>query len=145
MITKQKETWYVARRGELLAEQFLLGLKPDYVTEMRDSDLGFDYMAFFTKPDKSPVAIAVQVKTTERSIQGKYAFPAAQLGRLFYANLPVLILVIDVKNNEIYFNWIKDAVSAEQANALDNRVSSAIPLRLSTPEEQDKLRREILA
>ena len=134
----------MARRGELLAEQFLLGLKPDYVTEMPGSDLGFDYIAFFTKPDKAPVAVAVQVKTTERGINGRYAFPAAQLSRLFHANLPVLILVIDVKNNEIYFNWIKDAVSAEQASALDNRVSWNIALRLSTPEEQEKLRLEIL-
>ena len=127
-----------------MAEQFLLGLKPDYVTEMSDSDLGFDYMAFFTKPDKSPVAIAVEVKTTERGVNGRYAFPSAQLNRLFHANLPVLILVIDVKNNEIYFNWIKDAVSAEQADALPDRKTSAINLRLFTPEEQDRLRREIL-
>ena len=145
MITKQKETWYVARRGELLAEQFLIELKPDYVTPMRGgADLGFDYVAFFTKPDKSPIAIAVVVKITESPINGRYPFPVSQLRQLRGGTLPVLVLVIDVKHNEMYFNWADQAVSPDQADALNKRVSCTATLRPSTPEEQEKLRHEIL-
>ena len=145
MTTKQKETWYVARRGELLAELFLIELKPDYVTPMRGgADLGFDYVAFFTKPDKSPIAIAVVVKTTERAINGRYPFPVAQLRQLRGGTLPILVLVIDVKHNEMYFNWTDQAVSADQSDAFSNRASYNTTLRLSTPEEQEKLRHEIL-
>jgi hypothetical protein len=54
MIEQTRNTWYVARRGELLAEEFLQDLKPSYLSPMQGLDLGIDYMAFFQKADGSP-------------------------------------------------------------------------------------------
>ena len=144
MIEQTNKTWYVARGGELLAEQFLLDLAPHYLCPMNERGIGIDYMAFFSRSDGSIVVIAVEVKATQQEIKGRYSFPASQAKRLLKLNIPVLVVVIDVKENEIYFNWIKDAIPVEQQKALSSVQSCRIILRESTQEERDKLKQEII-
>lgn len=145
MIEQANKAWYVARRGELLAEQFLLELKPNYISPMQGLDFGIDYMAFFSKSDGTPIAIAIAVKATQQEIKGHYLLSSSQAQRLLNSNLPVLIIVIDVKSNNTYFNWIREAIPAEQKASLHRTVSCRIDLRAATPEELAKLRQEILA
>lgn len=144
MIEQTNKTWYVARRGELLAEQFLLDLAPSYLSAVQSQDLGIDYMAFVQKADGTPVVIGVEVKTTQHDIKGRYSLPSSQVRHLLNMNVPVLILVVDVKDNNIYFNWVKEALSEEQKASLDKTSSCNIQLRMSTADEREKLRQEII-
>jgi hypothetical protein len=144
MIEQTNKTWYIARRGELLAEEFLLDLAPNYLAPMQDTSIGIDYMAFFSRDDGSIVVIAIEVKATQQEVKGRYSFPSSQALRLLKLNIPALILVVDVKENGIHFNWIRDAIPIEQQASLANTSSCRIILRASTPEERAKLRQEIL-
>jgi hypothetical protein len=137
--------WYVARRGELLAEQFLLALQPDNVSASRSENVPFDFIAFFTKPDQTLFIIGVEVKATQQEIGGRYPFPAKQAMSLLHSNIPVLVVVIDVKTNEVYFNWIKDAIPAEKQAGLSDLQSCTLRLRKSSEEEMQRLRNEIMA
>ena len=65
---KRNTAWYVSRRGELLAEQFILNLHPDSVVASPPESSPFDFIAFFTKPDGTPVTIGVEVKAPVRAL-----------------------------------------------------------------------------
>lgn len=144
MTEKKPNPWYVAQRGELLAESFLLGLEPNELRIMKDSDMGFDYVAFFSKADSAPVLIGVEAKATEREVKGRYPFQLEHLKRLQNSNIPILIVVLDVKRNEIYFNWAQDAIPAKDKKSSDARSVFKLDLRKATPEEVEKLKREII-
>jgi hypothetical protein len=62
------QVWYVARRGELLAQEFLLELGAQYLASLEPADVGFDYMAFFSGKDQGTRVVAVEVKATEREV-----------------------------------------------------------------------------
>ena len=144
MIEQKNKAWYIARRGELLAQEFLLELEPCSLSPMQDLDLGIDYMAFFQKADGTIVVTAVEVKATEREIKDRYSYSSAQAKRLLSMNIPVLILVIDVKATTVYFNWIRNAISSDQREMLDKTSTCSITLRTSTEQERQQLKREIL-
>ena len=145
MTDQNKNLWYVARRGELLAEQFLLDLAPDQLSNLQGPAPPFDYLAFFSKSDGTPVVIAVEVKTTQREIKRSFplAVSSAQLKRWVNSNLPVLLVVADVKNNEVFFNWVRDAIQPADKKLMNRAVYPTV-LRKDTSEEKEKLKREIL-
>jgi Holliday junction resolvase-like predicted endonuclease len=144
MREKENKAWYIGRRGELLAEEFLLELETTYVASLQQSDIGLDYVAFFSKDDGTPVIIAVEVKATEQEIKGRFVMQSSLLKRLRHLNVPVLIIVVDVKHNDIYFTWAQDAVPPEREDSLRRSAMCTISLRKATSEEKDLLKHEIL-
>ena len=144
MTDKKNNTWYVEERGALLAEGFLLELRPAELRIMQNSEVGFDYVAFFSKADSSPVLIGVEAQATEQKVNGGYPFQVAQLKRLQNSNIPILIVVLDVKRNEIYFNWAQDAMPEKYKKSLGRRSEIPLELRKATLEEVEKLKQEIL-
>ena len=143
MKDKRNNPWYVEERAALLAESFLLGLGPFELRVIQNSDVGFDYLAFFSKIDSAPVLIGVETKATEQEVNGGYPFQVAQLKRLQNSNIPILILVLDVKRNEIFFNWAQDAIPEKYKELLSKRSSIPIELRKATSEEVETLKQEI--
>lgn len=142
---KNTTSYIVARRGELLAEQFLLELEPKQVSSLQNQDIGFDYIVFFTKADGSTSTVAVEVKSTEKEIiGGRYSLPTSSIEKLLNSNLPVLIIVVNVKSNEIYFNWIRDSIPTDYKKTLEQRWMYTVKLRKATPTEVEKLKKEIL-
>lgn len=137
--------WYVEERGTLLAESFLLGLGPHELRILRNSEVGFDYVAFFSKLDSAPVLVGVATIATEQEVNDDYPFQVAQLKRLQKSNIPILIVVLDVKRNEIYFNWAQDAIQENYKGLLSRRSELPIKLRKATLEEVEKLKQEINA
>ena len=146
MMTKTEVPWYITKRGELLTKQLLFELAPDDLIYTGDhAEPLFNYMALLLKPDGSPVTIAIAVKATEEEIQGIYPFKVSDLEKFKNSNIPVLILVIDVKRNQLFFNWAKKSIVPEQENSLTLEQFVSISLHQSTPEEIKKLKQEILA
>jgi hypothetical protein len=139
---KAKQAWYVERRGELLAEQFLIDLGADYVSSRRSTDPGLDYVAFFKKNGGMPRVIGVQLERTQREVTGRYRMSAGQIRRLQGSDLPILMIVADVKHNEIHYAWMREEVLPER---MDSSRGASITLRKWMPGEKSKLRHEILA
>ena len=103
MMTKTEVPWYITKRGELLTKQFLFELAPDDLIYTGDHpEPLFNYMALFLKPDGSPITIAITVKATEEEIKGVYPFNVSELEKFKKSNIPVLMLVIDVKRNQYF-------------------------------------------
>jgi hypothetical protein len=145
MITQTDVPWYVTKRGELLTKEFLFEIEPDDLIYTGDhAEHLFDYMALFLKPDGSPVTIAIAVKATEEEIQGIYPFKVSDLKKFKNSNIPVLILAIDVKRNQFFFNWAEKSIIPEQTNSLNSEQFVSVTLRQGTPEEIQKLKQEIM-
>jgi hypothetical protein len=140
----RNEAWYVAQRAELLAEQFVLDIHPSSVIKNKIPGPPFDFLAMFMRPDDSPVVIGVEVKATQHEISGAYPFPAKQAVRLLHSNIPILILVIDVKSNDIWFNWIRDAIPPDKQDKLADLHTCRLKLRKSSVEAVEHLRDEII-
>jgi hypothetical protein len=140
MSDKDRKTWYVGDRGELLAQIFLEDLNPISVSHTEHNSL-FDYTVTFAAPNGGLRLIAVEVKATERPIKDKYVFGADVVRRLSNINVPVLILVVDVKNNAIYYTWARTAAKLLPQNADTTTVHVAVK---RADEHKEKLLQEIL-
>jgi hypothetical protein len=100
----------LGRRAELIAELFLEGLRPEFVARST-ADLPYDFLVGFRNPRGGVNHIGVEVKSTERLVRGRYPVPKHEYERLAYSNLPVLLLVVDVKENQLFYGWISPEVS----------------------------------
>ena len=90
--------------GGLLAQEFLFELGAISV-DLASQKLGFDYLAVF-RDDRSSKIIAVEVKATEDDITGRYRLNRSSYYRLRETNIPVLLVVVNVKQNRLFFEWI---------------------------------------
>jgi hypothetical protein len=122
---------FVARRGELLAELFLQDLKPEFVARAT-GDVGYDFLVGFRNPRGGVNNIPVEVKTTERMVQNRYPLPRKQYFRYANSNIPLLLIVVDVKHNRFFFNRIcsDDAVASPE--------SASVMIELTEVDEQTK-------
>lgn len=92
----------VGRRGELLAELFLQELGAQFVARPT-ADLGYDFFVGFNNADGGVNLVAVEVKATERSVQHRYPVPKQLFRRLAHSNIPVVLLVANVKENRLFY------------------------------------------
>lgn len=90
------------RRGELLAELFLQDLGAEFVARPT-ADLGYDFFVGFSNPDGGINIAAVEVKATDRPIQSRYPLQKRLFRRLANSNIPVLLLVVNVKENRLFY------------------------------------------
>ena len=108
-----------------------------------DPEHEVDYMALFSKPNGGLVMIAITVKPTEEEIKGVYPFKVSELEMFKKSNIPVLMLVIDVKRNQYFLNWANNVIIKESANAGSEK-SVSVLLRHGTPEVIQQLKQEIM-
>ena len=109
--------WYVEERGTLLAESFLLGLRPLELRVMQNSEAGFDYVAFFSKVDSAPVLVGVETKATEQEVDGGFPFQVAQLKGI-KSRLVVFPeenhWILHAQNAQVwqheFFKWLKETL-----------------------------------
>jgi len=101
----QKNTW---RRGELLAELFLQDLNPEFVARSTDEDFAFDFLIGFANKEGGVNTYAVQVKTTQRPVTDRFPVSRVLFNRLTHSNIPLMLLVVDVKRNALYYAWPTD-------------------------------------
>ncbi len=125
----------VARRGELMAELFLQELEPAFVAQPV-TDFAYDFFVGFSKPDGGINTYAVEVKATEQPVNGKYRMPANQYLYLANSNIPVLLLVVDVKRNRLFYAW-------PAADLAHGSVFMTIPVVEISDEVRAKLRKQL--
>jgi hypothetical protein len=129
----------VSRRGELMAELFLQELQPVFVAQPV-TDIGYDFFIGFTNSEGGLNTYAVEVKATQHPVNEKYRMPGDQFRRLVSSNLPVLLLVAEVKQNHLYYAW-----PHEHKNLIRSGASVVtIPVTEINLEFSAKLRAELV-
>src|SRR5690349_13427533 len=111
MIEKNAQADFVERRAELMAELFLQDLHPQFLSRPTAGDLGYDLLVGFANPQGGTNTFAVEVKSTEREPPGKFPLSRREFNRLAHSNLPGLLIVADVKQNQLYYAWLRDQES----------------------------------
>jgi len=106
----------VARRGELLAEFFLEDFAPAFLARP-SLDLGYDYLMGIANAEGGMNLAAVQVKATERPVPSRMPIRRDMYDRLAHSNVPVLLLVADVKRNLLYYAMPDSDAHADVAGA----------------------------
>ena len=101
MSEKQKAE-LLGRRGELLAELFLEDLGAEFVARPT-ADLGYDFFVGFNNPDGGVNIAAVEVTATDQPVRHRYAVQKQLFRRLANSNIPVLLLVANVKENRLFY------------------------------------------
>lgn len=109
-------TRFVARRGELLAELFLQDFSPAFLARPSD-DLGYDYFMGLPNAGGGLNLSAVQVKPTERPVCPSLPIRRDAYDRMAHSNVPVLLLVVDVKRNKFYYAMRDANARADEAGA----------------------------
>lgn len=100
-------TKMVGRRGELLVELFLEDLQAEFVAQAEHSrGLGYDFFVGFRNQHGGVNTCAVVAKATEQPVGDRFRFPKRAYDQLSHSNIPVLLLVANVKDNRLYYAWI---------------------------------------
>jgi hypothetical protein len=137
--------WYVDRRGKLLAELFLHQLEPDFVGDAGKEDIPFDYFVTISTPEKQIKTIAVFVQTTEEEIRNPWQvyFKEKVVPALQNSNIPVLLLIIDVKRGKVFFNWASRLEALESSGQGKQMQGFSFPLIEASEKTIRLLKKEI--
>jgi hypothetical protein len=138
MTDERSRSYLIGRRAELIAELFLQDLNALFVTKPTP-DLGYDFFVGFQNPQGGINNYVVQVKSTERPIQGRHPISAALYERLAYSNIPALLLVVDVKRNQIFHAWITPEIAVGHSG----RRWIMVPVVEINDAVKDELRRRL--
>lgn len=98
------------RRAELLVELFFSQMGSQFVAKADGEKLGYDFFIGFRNRRGGTNFAVVEVKATDHLIEGRYPVDAGRFEFLSNCNVPALFLVVDVKNNELYWAWVKKDV-----------------------------------
>ena len=144
-MTEQKKPWFVGERAEALAGLFLLDMNPDYLGKPVAGHAPYDFLVTFTRTDKSLITVAVEVKGTERPLINPHRLllPRGQVQAMENSNTPFLIVVVDVKRNDIGFNWASCLKIKDGRVKMVSHSRYDLPIRKNAPEEIRKLKHEI--
>jgi hypothetical protein len=133
----------VGRRGELLAELFLseLGAR---VTSSPVGDA--DFLAFFEHGGQGVRVVAVEVKARETPWPSEYPVDSKLVERAAHSNIPMLLLIVDVKNNKIGYAWLDRKVTTSGRKQVGGKIR--VPLRDAQTERErivDRIQTSTLA
>lgn len=105
MTAKQSQAYMIGRRAELIVELFLQEFNPSFVAKPT-TDFGYDFFVGFPNADGGINNYAVEVKATERQVPSRFRMKTSLYERLAYSNIPALLLVVDVKQNRMFYAWL---------------------------------------
>lgn len=139
MNTKQSKAELIGRRAELMAELFLQELEPSFVAKPT-SDFGFDLFVGFQNKIGGINSYAIEVKGTDNPISSKYRMHASTFKRLANSNIPALLLVVDVKENNLFYSWIEREAVQEH----EGKVSFSLPVIELNELSKNELKKKLL-
>jgi hypothetical protein len=128
----------VERRGELLVELFLEDLGAEFIARPA-ADLGYDLFVGFKNSDGGINLTAVEIDATEQPINTRYPVQRQLYRRLVSTNIPVLLLVADVKQNRLFYAL----PGSEPASGEGNAKTIPIPLKEVDERAVEELRAQL--
>ena len=137
MSAKTSDLQMVARRGELIAELFLQDLEPHYIAKA-SQDLGCDFFVGFLNSEGGINTFGVQVKATERKVTNRFSVGKKVYEQLAYSNIPMLLLVVDVKLNRLFYAWI----TRDDENVRHTADAVSVPVTQVGDTDKESLRKQ---
>jgi hypothetical protein len=128
----------VGRRGELIIELFLQDLEPAFVAHST-LDFAYDFYVGFTNSEGGINTSAVVAKATERPVGKRYPIQKKWHDQLAHSNIPVLLLVANVKENRLYYAWLTD----EEAKAGSGTHVVNIPVMEVDEQAKEAIRQRL--
>jgi len=135
MTIKNSQGYMIGRRGELIAELFLQDLNPSFVAKPT-SDFGYDFFIGFQNANGGINNFAVQVKATSRPVPSRFPINAKLYKLLAHSNIPALLLVVDVKQNKLFYAWLSPGITKSGHEAKKT-------MRIPVIEVNDLVREEL--
>lgn len=108
-----------ARRGEILAQMFLGELG---AVTLQEPVKSLDFLGIFPGRSGGQVVMAVEVKTRDTEIGDTFPVSDSMRRVAEASNVPLLLMVIDVRRNTFRFGWLDEFVRASP------RTSARLPL-----------------
>ena len=142
MSTQTTRSQMILRRGALMAELFLQELGATYIAKSNAPDFPFDFFIGFTTATGGLNTYAVEVRATEQLVAGHYALRGRLVDYLAQSNIPVLLLVVDVKRNRLYYAWGNSIASAPRSNGGNPTVT--VPVCELDDHTKTALRHELM-
>lgn len=105
MTIERSKPYIIGRRAELIAELFLQDLNPYYVAKPTN-DVGYDLFVGFPNTRGGINNFVVEVKATERPVPSRFPIQRKLYELLAHSNIPALLLVVDVKQNRLFYAWL---------------------------------------
>lgn len=145
MTDKKAKPWFIGERAEALAGLFVLDLEPDYLGKPNSPSAPYDMIATFERPDGGLISIAIEVKGTEKPLADPFRvlLSRSQMHAVEKSNIPFVIVVVDVKTNDIGFNWANRLVNRDGRVLMTSHGRYDLPIRRNTQDERLRFREEI--
>lgn len=121
-----------------MAELFLQELEPEFVAQSTEDEFGFDFLVGFANKEGGVNTYAVQVKATEKPVRDTYQVPRQLFNRLTHSNIPLLLPVVDVKQNSLFYAW-----PSSEADVKPDVNIVSLPLTRLDEESRTKLRQRM--
>jgi hypothetical protein len=137
MRTKRSTSSEIGHRAELIAQLFLQDLKPSYLVEPTE-DFGYDLLMGVPNAHGGINNFAVQIKATEEPVPPRFPIQTKLYVHSAYSNVPVLLLVVDVKQNRLYYAWLTPGLEKTG----DSR-KVAVPVTEINDEVKEELRLKV--
>jgi hypothetical protein len=141
MSASNSQAQMVARRAELMAELFFQSLDAAYVARF-EHDLAFDLLVGLPNQQGGIDNFAVEVKATQQPVRSGFRIPRKIHERLSHSNTPAMLLVADVKQDRLYYAWLRPE---QAAAARSDRDTIVVPLTEIDEGAKARLREELAA
>lgn len=120
--------------GELLFQE----LEPAVISRPTAKEIGYDFLVGFPNAKGGINTFAVQIKATERPPRGRVSIARHTFERLANSNIPGLLLVADVKQNRLYYAWLRE-------KGIPGTGAASLPLVALDEESKAELRARLQA
>ena len=121
-----------------MAELFLQELEPEFVAQSTAEDFAFDFLIGIANKDGGVNTYAVEVKATEKPIRDTYLLPRNVFDHFTHSNLPLLLLIVDVKQNAFFY-----ALPTQDLDVSSTGHSVAVPVTRIDDESRESLREKM--
>ena len=115
------------------------GLEPAFFAQPT-TDFAYDFFVGFLNHHGGITTTAVQVKATERPVKGSFSIERKLYERWAYSNIPVLILLVDVKRNQMFYAW----PSPKETGGSPHAKSISIPVTQIDEQTKELLHRRLV-
>lgn len=141
----QSHAQLVARRAELLAELFLQELSPSFLASSNIGNVPYDFFVGFPSASGGVNAYVVEVKSTDHPVGTHYSLRTNNrvIEYLTSSNIPAILLVVDVKNNRLYYAWGHSIPKPKEPPAGHGTMTIQVPVVAINDSTREELRRKL--
>lgn len=121
-----------------MAELFFQDMDPLFISRPTANDLGYDLLVGFSNDRAGINMFAVEVKGAERPPRKAFRLFRSTFDRIAHSNIPGLIVVADVKQNRLYYAWLRPEDAKEGSDTASVQLIEVNPATKRQLENQLK-------